>query len=128
MTAIEPTDEQRQAARKFFYSADNCDDHSDIAQLLAEREHALREQVATLTKERDEARALVLSSEKQAVSLSLKCAQHLVDIATLRSFADGVLSNYDCDSDAHRYNTACRCCDAAKVLAATAHCDKPSKA
>ena len=30
----------------------------------------------------------------------------------LRSFKD----NFDCDSDAHRYNTECRCCAAEKLL------------
>lgn len=32
------------------------------------------------------------------------------------SFIKDVESNWDCDSDGHRYNTGCRCCEAARLL------------
>lgn len=32
------------------------------------------------------------------------------------AFAYDVRDNYDCDPDAHKYGTTCRCCEAAKVL------------
>ncbi len=37
-------------------------------------------------------------------------------IAELEEFAREVRDNYDCDSDAHRYGTMCRACEAEKVL------------
>jgi hypothetical protein len=33
-------------------------------------------------------------------------------VGLLKNFRDG----YDCDSDAHKYGTECRCCAAAKML------------
>jgi len=33
-----------------------------------------------------------------------------------RDFARGIRDGWDCDSDAHRHNTSCRCCDAAKLF------------
>ena len=38
------------------------------------------------------------------------------DIKPLLSFLREINSNWDCDEDAHRYNTICRCCDAEKTL------------
>jgi len=37
-------------------------------------------------------------------------------IKKLEEFARDVSSNYDCDSDAHKYGTICRQCEALKVL------------
>ncbi len=37
-------------------------------------------------------------------------------LETLEEFARDVRDNYDCDSDAHKYGTRCRCCEAAKLL------------
>lgn len=38
-------------------------------------------------------------------------------IAALEAFARDVGNNYDCDSDAHKYGTRCRSCEAKKILA-----------
>lgn len=40
------------------------------------------------------------------------------ELDALRSFARDVRDNYECDSDAHKYGTRCRACEAAKVLIA----------
>ena len=37
-------------------------------------------------------------------------------LAELEGFVRDVRDNWDCDSDAHRYDTSCRCCMAAKLL------------
>lgn len=37
-----------------------------------------------------------------------------------REFARDISRNYDCDNDAHRYGTSCRCCDAEELLGAIA--------
>ena len=37
-------------------------------------------------------------------------------IAQLESFVSDIYSNWDCDSDAHKYGTPCRCCEAARLL------------
>ena len=37
-------------------------------------------------------------------------------LAMLEEFARDCRDNYDCDSDAHKYDTRCRACEAAKVL------------
>ena len=34
----------------------------------------------------------------------------------LRDFIRNVADNYDCDEDAHTYNTGCRVCDARAIL------------
>ena len=31
-------------------------------------------------------------------------------------FIKDIESNYDCDEDAHTYNTRCRCCEAKKLI------------
>lgn len=105
MSTIEPTEEQKQAAVEFAVDADESLRLTDLlAQRFAEREHALLEtaerlrewldtrdaearvlssQVATLTKERDEARALV--------------GMHRERITSLRSvicYAEGVFREY----------------------------------
>lgn len=54
-------------------------------------------QLATVTRERDEARA-----ERDG----------------LRSFVEDVATQFDCDLDAHKYGTQCRQCDAQELLAA----------
>ena len=38
------------------------------------------------------------------------------DIAPLLEFINDCDFNWDCDSDSHRYNTNCRCCDAKRIL------------
>ncbi len=37
-------------------------------------------------------------------------------VEVLEEFARDVLHGFDCDADAHRYGTMCRCCTAAKIL------------
>ena len=37
-------------------------------------------------------------------------------VAELEEFARNVAYNYDCDTDAHRLGTRCRCCDAEALL------------
>jgi hypothetical protein len=37
-------------------------------------------------------------------------------IDELEAFVKNIASNYDCDEDAHKYNTPCRCCDAKALL------------
>jgi len=36
----------------------------------------------------------------------------------LMSFVESLVSGWDCDTDAHKYGTQCRKCEAAKLLAA----------
>jgi hypothetical protein len=43
--------------------------------------------------------------------------QYQERIRRLEEFAKGIAENYDCDADAHRYGTTCRCCEARRVLA-----------
>jgi hypothetical protein len=38
------------------------------------------------------------------------------DIKPLLSFIKEIKENWDCDDDAHKYSTICRCCDAEKTL------------
>jgi hypothetical protein len=38
------------------------------------------------------------------------------NIKPLLSFIKEIKENWDCDDDAHKYNTICRCCDAEKTL------------
>jgi hypothetical protein len=38
------------------------------------------------------------------------------DIEPLIDFIKDIESNWDCDKDAHKYNTLCRCCEAKKLL------------
>lgn len=40
-------------------------------------------------------------------------------VKVLDEFALSMRDNWDCDRDAHYYNTPCRCCEAEKVLRAT---------
>jgi hypothetical protein len=37
-------------------------------------------------------------------------------VATLEDFATDCAKNFDCDSDAHKYNTTCRACAAKEAL------------
>lgn len=37
-------------------------------------------------------------------------------VEAFEEFARDVRDNYDCDSDAHKYGTRCRCCEAETVL------------
>jgi hypothetical protein len=43
----------------------------------------------------------------------LEASQRLQEMAT---FVASCATNYDCDDDAHRYNTQCRVCDAWKLI------------
>lgn len=43
----------------------------------------------------------------------------LDDVKALRSFAKVVADSFDCDSDAHKYGTFCRACEAKKILEKT---------
>jgi hypothetical protein len=38
------------------------------------------------------------------------------EVDLLRQFARSIRDNWDCDEDAHRYNTPCRCCDAEALV------------
>ena len=40
----------------------------------------------------------------------------LLEINILRSFVQDCKVNWDCDSDAHKYGTRCRACEAEKLL------------
>lgn len=40
----------------------------------------------------------------------------VAEVRRLRSFIESIRDNYDCDSDAHRYGTQCRVCEAARLL------------
>lgn len=37
-------------------------------------------------------------------------------IESLESFVRDIRDNFDCDSDAHKYGTTCRCCEAMAVI------------
>lgn len=39
-----------------------------------------------------------------------------IDFDALQEFARDIRDNWDCDEDAHRYGTRCRCCEAEKIL------------
>lgn len=38
------------------------------------------------------------------------------EVDRLRSVLRDFMDNWDCDSDAHRHNTTCRCCSAEEAL------------
>jgi hypothetical protein len=38
------------------------------------------------------------------------------ELEKFQDFARDIRDNYDCDNDAHRYNTRCRCCEAEKLI------------
>ena len=40
----------------------------------------------------------------------------VVKVEEMETFISKVYNDFDCDSDAHRYNTTCRCCEAKKIL------------
>ena len=42
----------------------------------------------------------------------------VLEEAALVSFVESLVSGWDCDTDAHKYGTQCRKCEAAKLLAA----------
>ena len=44
-------------------------------------------------------------------------AKQAAEIEQLREFARYIRDNYDCDADAHKYGTPCRCCEARHLLA-----------
>jgi len=48
------------------------------------------------------------------ISARLRAAE--AEVARLRAVLRNVRDNYDCDEDAHRYGTICRCCDARAAL------------
>lgn len=37
-------------------------------------------------------------------------------VEMLEEFIEDIEKDWDCDADSHKYGTACRCCEAAKVL------------
>lgn len=37
-------------------------------------------------------------------------------VEVLTAFAKDCIDDFDCDSDAHKYGTMCRCCSADKIL------------
>jgi hypothetical protein len=47
---------------------------------------------------------------------SLQCEAKDAAIKELLEFTDDVANNYDCDTDAHKYNTRCRSCEAKKLI------------
>lgn len=48
------------------------------------------------------------------ISARLRAAE--AEVARLRAVLRNVRDGYDCDEDAHRYRTICRCCDARAAL------------
>lgn len=55
----------------------------------------------------------IQSGDGVANAAIAEAADRLEEMA---EFARDVRDNYDCDSDAHKYGTPCRCCSAARVL------------
>lgn len=55
-----------------------------------------------------QAESIRWKARAERAEAKLKCA---VD------FAENIRDGWDCDSDSHRYNTPCRCCEAEKLLA-----------
>lgn len=53
----------------------------------------------------------------KAVAEVQRLQQHKIELrAALRDFRD----NFDCDRDAHKYGTTCRCCRSSEALDGTA--------
>jgi hypothetical protein len=48
---------------------------------------------------------------------------HIAELYTkleeLEDFVRDCRDNWDCDEDAHKYNTICRCCEAKKLLSSS---------
>jgi hypothetical protein len=63
---------------------------------------------------KSEAEFQVAAVKKEAAKVARKAKK---ERAVLVNFAKHINRNYDCDSDAHKYGTPCRCCKAAEVLA-----------
>lgn len=59
---------------------------------------------------------MIGGSDQSHVEIS-RNARLIAAAPELLSFAIYVRDNYECDSDAHKYGTPCRCCDAATVIA-----------
>jgi DNA-directed RNA polymerase subunit RPC12/RpoP len=46
-----------------------------------------------------------------------ECAEKAAEEqAKIKAFAKSIRDNWDCDQDAHRYGTPCRCCEAKELL------------
>lgn len=58
------------------------------------------------------------SSDLEAFADAIRKEQ-AAKIAMLHEFARECANNWDCDSDAHKYGTLCRACEAKKALSAT---------
>jgi hypothetical protein len=42
--------------------------------------------------------------------------EETVGLTKLKEFAKSIRDNWDCDADAHRHGTPCRCCEAEELL------------
>lgn len=141
MSNIEPTEEQRAAVNQFMVACDYEVSTYALENFTAEREHALRAwadgnvgalemacleiekleaHVATLTKQRDEARLLVDMQHRRIEDDRNSERMLLADIATLR---DACEKMYDAQEGPRGVDWA----RLESALAATAHYAKPSK-
>jgi hypothetical protein len=57
-----------------------------------------------------------LITTEHVVELLMELHAVTAERGILVAYAQGIVRNYDHDSDAHRYGTSCRVCDAEHVL------------
>ncbi len=68
-------------------------------------------------------------SAKNLLAFEQECIKRAgLEVLALREFARDCAMNWDCDSDAHKYGTPCRVCDAQEVLTNTEASAKRIKA
>ena len=89
-----------------------CDEETKrLHELLAEAENKI-DRLEWENKGIAEWRDIALEREQQLITSQKQNA-------LLRECLRDIRDNFDCDSDAHKYGTPCRCCSAKEALAAT---------
>lgn len=102
------TDQELEQIEK---AAEAATDMGEFVLLFREAVPKLVAEVRRLTEHNEKlAQHFESCNSTKLVSLSL-------DLATAREALENVRDNYDCDKDAHRYGTTCRCCSARAALA-----------
>ena len=56
------------------------------------------------------------SKDEHCVELEMAWPAIRDELKAWREFGQNVRDNFDCDRDAHKYGTRCRCCDAQELL------------
>lgn len=105
-----------------------CRSRNERVKILAENAE-LRAEVEQLRDRQDEANVCIAYNDKlleQITQLQTVLKANIAradaaeaQFAAVRGFVRDCRDNWDCDKDAHKYNTPCRSCEARAILAAT---------